>query len=488
MKILDRYLLKTYLITFTSVFVILFFIFILQTVWLFISELAGKDLDLIMVLKFLLFASPKLVPLVLPLTVLLSSIMTFGDLAENYEFAAMKSAGISFQRTLRSLGVFIVLLSLCSFFFANNVIPYAEYKFINFRKNIAQVKPALAIAEGQFSDIGNINIKVDKKSGDKGEILTGVTIHKKSNIGEGAKTVIRSKKGHLISSEDSDLLQLVLMDGYYYEDITPKDYRQREKMPFAKVFFKKYNINIDLSKLNKSEGADDEITNTNSMLKISELRYTVDSLTTDYNKEVVSVADNMYQKLGVTNYYQVDSIKPKKPKTPELTSFLQKRDKLRVLEVASSDAMSSKQNLEMNESTFQSKRKDINSHWHSIFEKFVIAYACIFMFFIGAPLGAIIRKGGLGLPIVFAMLIFITFHFLNTFGKKFAQESGISPFMGAWLSSMVLTPLAIYLTKKAINDNGDVNFDFITEPFRKIYELFTRIVNNNNNNTQEDGH
>jgi lipopolysaccharide export system permease protein len=110
------------------------------------------------------------------------------------------------------------------------------------------------------------------------------------------------------------------------------------------------------------------------------------------------------------------------------------------------------------------------------------------MFFIGAPLGAIIRKGGLGLPIVFAMLIFITFHFLNTFGKKFAQESGISPFMGAWLSSIVLTPLAIYLTKKAINDNGDVNFDFITEPFRRIYEFFTKILNNNNNNTQEDGH
>ncbi|MCL9810045.1 LptF/LptG family permease [Flavobacterium luminosum] len=474
MKILDRYLLKTYLITFISVFVILFFIFILQTVWLFISELAGKDLDLMMVIKFLLFASPKLIPMVLPLTVLLSSIMTFGDLAENYEFAAMKSAGVSFQRTLRPLGVFILLLSLCSFFFANNVIPYAEYKFINFRKNIAQVKPALAIAEGQFSDIGSINIKVDKKSGDKGEFLTGVTIHKKSSLGEGAKTVIRSKKGHLISSEDSDLLQLVLMDGYYYEDITPKNYKDREKMPFAKAFFKKYNINIDLSKLNAKEGEDDEITNTHSMLKISDLKYTVDSLTTDYNKEVISVADNLYQRLGVTNYYQVDSINPKKPKTPELTSFLNNKDKFRVLDVASSDALSSKQNLEMNELNFRAKKKDINSHWYSIYEKFIVAYACIFMFFIGAPLGAIIRKGGLGLPIVFAMLIFISFHFLNTFGKKFSQESGITPFLGACLSSIILTPLAIYLTKVAINDNGGVNFDFITEPFRKISNFFLK--------------
>ena len=475
MKILDRYLLKTYLITFTSVFVILFFIFILQTVWLFISELAGKDLDIIMIFKFLAFASPKLIPMVLPLTVLLSSIMTFGDLAENYEFAAMKSAGVSFQRTLKVLIFFIVGLSLSAFFFANNVIPYAEYKFINFRKNLAQLKPAMAIAEGQFSDVGAFNIKVEKKSGDKGEFLEGVTIHKKSNLGEGAKTVIRSNKGELISAPESRLLQLVLKDGYYYEDITPKDYRDRQKVPFAKVYFKKYNINIDLSKLNTDASMAEEIKNTNTMLKISDLRYSVDSLTTTYNKEVVSFADNNYQRFGINNQYNVDTTKILKTKTPELKGLLKiNSDKAKVLEVAMSDLSSSKQNLEMNELSFQARKKEINNHWYSIFEKFVIAYGCLLMFFIGAPLGAIIRKGGLGLPIVFAMLIFITFHFMNTFAKKMAQESQITPFFGAWLASIFLTPLAIYLTKKAINDNGDVNFDFITEPFRRLIEFIQR--------------
>ncbi|MES2811496.1 MAG: LptF/LptG family permease [Bacteroidota bacterium] len=476
MKILDRYLLKTYLITFTSVFVILFFIFILQTVWLFISELAGKDLDIIMVIKFLAFASPKLVPMVLPLTVLLSSIMTFGDLAENYEFAAMKSAGVSFQRTLKVLMLFIAGLSLSAFLFSNNVIPYAEYKFINFRKNLAQVKPAMAIAEGQFSDVGNINIKVDKKSGEKGEHLTGVTIHKKSNLGEGAKTVIKSKKGELISSEASSLLQLVLIDGYYYEDITPKDYRDRDKVPFVKVYFKKYNINIDLSKLNTGANLNDEIKNTNGMLKISDLRYSVDSLTTSFNKEVSSFADNNFLRFGLNSDYNVDTTKILKPKTPNLKSFLSNEDKAKVLDVALSDLTSSKQNLEMNEKSFESRKKEINNHWLSIYEKFVIAYACLLMFFIGAPLGAIIRKGGLGLPIVFAMLIFIVFHFVNTFGKKVAQQSGITPLMGAILSSIILTPLAIYLTRKAINDNGNVNFDFdfITVPFRKLYEFTQR--------------
>lgn len=474
MKILDRYLLKTYLITFTSVFVILFFIFILQTVWLFISELAGKDLDIFMILKFLAFASPKLVPMVLPLTVLLASIMTFGDLAENYEFAAMKSAGVSFQRTLKILIIFIFGLSICTFFFANNVIPFAEYKFINFRKNLAQVKPAMAIAEGQFSDIGNINIKVDKKSGEKGEHLKGVTIHKKSNLGEGAKTVIKSKRGELISSEDSNLLQLVLLDGYYYEDISPKDYRERQKMPFAKVFFKKYNINIDLSKLNMDAGFEDEIKNTNTMLKISDLQYSLDSLSKTYKKDIKYFSGYTYNRYGLNSDYNVDTTKIAKPKTPELTSILDINGQQKVLEVAYSDATSIKQNFDISEVGFQARQKELNSFEFSIYEKFVIAYGCLLMFFIGAPLGAIIRKGGLGLPIVFAMLIFIFFHFVNTFGKKFAQESGVTPLMGALLSSLILTPLALYLTKKAISDNGDVNFDFITEPFRKIIDFIQR--------------
>ena len=140
MKILDKYILKTFTITFTTVFVILFFIFILQTIWLFIYDLAGRDLDLMLVVKFLLFGMPRIIPLVLPLSVLLASIMTFGNLAENYEFAAMKSAGISLQRALKSLTIFIFFLSILAFVFANNVIPYAEYKFINFRKNIAQCR------------------------------------------------------------------------------------------------------------------------------------------------------------------------------------------------------------------------------------------------------------------------------------------------------------------------------------------------------------
>nr|WP_315214789.1 LptF/LptG family permease [uncultured Flavobacterium sp.] len=501
MKILDRYILKTFLITFTTVFVILFFIFILQTVWLFIAELAGKDLDLPMVVKFLMFSMPRIIPLVLPLSVLLASIMTFGDLSENYELAAMKSAGISLQRALKPLIVFILLLSILAFVFANNVIPFAEYKFVNFRKNIAQAKPALAIAEGQFSDVGYYNIKVNKKSGENGNILTGITIHKKSNIGDGSKTVIKAKNGKLISSKESSILQLVLNDGNYYEDVVPKKYEDRNKMPFVKSSFKKDIINIDLSELNKVDINDESVTNTNTMLNVSELNYTLDSLNKTLKTDIISFSENINQRIGIPketkfqvapqtrakpviikkyNNPVLDSLKKaniqlhkKKKKNPfpkDILSLFDNKQKVEVLKIASSNVTSTTYSIDSSKTELENKQKNINKHLSALYDKFVIAFACFLMFFIGAPLGAIIRKGGLGLPIVFAVLIFITFHFINTFGKRISQESGLTPFMGAWMSSFILTPLAILLTYRATNDIGLINIDVILAPFQKIFK------------------
>ena len=469
MKILDKYLLKSFLITFTTVFVILFFIFVLQVVWLFISELAGKDLDFLLIVKFLLFKMPSIIPLVLPLSVLLSSIMTFGSLAENYEFAAIKSSGISLQRAMRSLTYFIIGLSIVAFFFANNVIPYAEYKFINFRRNIAQVKPAMAIAEGQFSQVGNYNIKVEKKSGENGKYLKGVTIHKLSSLGGGSNTVIKAKKGELVSSENSNILKLVLKDGNYYEDIIPKKFEERNKVPFAKSEFKTYVLNIDLSKLNSSSMEDEQITNTNTMLTIGELRYTLDSLQKSYNKDIISITDNINQRASLgTLGVPATNNEPKLVATKIVDNF-SANDKSQMLRVASSNVDATFFSLESSNYELEDKQKNINQHWIALYDKFVIAFACLLMFFIGAPLGAIIRKGGLGLPIVFAILIFIIFHFINTFGKKVAGQGEISPFLGCWMSSFVLAPLAILLTKTATDDKGfSISFEWINTLYNKI--------------------
>ena len=469
MKILDKYLLKSFISTFATVFVILLLIFILQTVWLFISELAGKDLDFILIIKFLLYKMPSLVPLVLPLSVLLASIMTFGDLSENYEFAAMKSAGISLQRSMRMLTVFILLLSIASFFFANNVIPYAEYKFTNFRKDIAQIKPAMAIAEGQFSDIGTYNIKVDKKSGENGNYLQGITIHKKMNAFDGSKNVIKAKSGLLISSKNSSILKLVLKDGYYYEDIVPEKYEERSKLPFAKSSFQKYIINIDLSKLNSSTETEYQISNTSMMLNINELKYTIDSLNTTVDKTILSFADNIYQKSDIISPNTIKN-NPKTILKNDLLSNYPIADQAQSLNLASSNLTSRTYYIDTVNNDMGFVQKYINSYWIALYDKFVIAFACLLMFFIGAPLGAIIRKGGLGLPIVFAVTIFIIFHFINTFGKKVAGENGIPPFLGCWLASFILTPFAILLTYRATNDIGLFNIDSIIAPFQKLFK------------------
>ena len=470
MKILDKYLLKSFLTTFASVFVILFFIFVLQVVWLFISELAGKDLDIFMIIKFLLFKMPSVIPLVLPLSVVLASIMTFGGFAENYEFAAMKSAGISLKRAMRSLTLFIVILSIITFLFANNVIPYAEYKFVNFRRNIAQVKPAMAIAEGQFSDVGAYNIKVEKKSGKNGKYLSQVTIHKKSVLGSGSNTVIKAKKGELVSSENSNVLKLVLNDGNYYEDIIPTKYEDRNKLPFAKSEFKRYVINIDLSKLNNTDMNDEQITNTNTMLTVGELKYTLDSLQKNYKKDQISISENINQR-AISNYTgnTTNSASPTLNVNNVLQGFSE-TSKTQMIRVASSNVDGTMFSLESSRFEMEEKQKNINLHWIALYDKFVIALSCFLMFFIGAPLGAIIRKGGLGLPIVFAILIFIIFHFINTFGKKVAQEGGISPFLGCWMSTMVLAPLAIILTKRATDDQGfSINFDWLTNIYNRMF-------------------
>lgn len=476
------------MITFTSVFVILFFIFILQGIWLFISDLAGKDLDTFTIVKFLSFYAPTVVPLVLPLSILLAGIMTFGSLAENYEFAAMKSSGISLQRAMKTLSLAILLLSFVTFFFANNVIPESQFRFLNLRNDIVRLKPAMAIAKGQFNTIGNINIKVDDKSGNNGQFLTNVTMHiKNSKTNSGANTVIKAKRGILKNNTQPNILQLELLDGNYYENVVPKDFNERKKVPFVKSSFQKYIVNIDLSKLNKTnENADENIT-TEKMLNIGQLDYAIDSLQKKYNQEVLSYSDNAVvrynnilndkKKLVAleanSKYLLADTLikKQKITEQPHLLDYaITKTAKRKVLELAKNNINSTLSTINMAQNDLEYKQKNINSHWIVYHEKFMIAYACLLMFFIGAPLGAIIRKGGLGLPMVFAVIIFIAFHFMNVFGRKLAEENAVHPAFGVWLSSIVLTPLAIWLTYNATNDiDISFNFDWLMNFFKKIF-------------------
>jgi len=471
LKILDRYILITFLRTFFSVFIIFMFIFVLQGVWLYISELAGKDLDVSVTTKFILFYMPKLIPLVVPLTILLSSIMVFGNFAENYEFAAMKSTGISLQRAMRSLSVFIVALGIGCFFFANNVIPWGEYNFYNLRRNIAKVKPALAIAEGQFNAIGNINIKVDKKSGDRGQFLEGVIIHEKSRSGlNGNYKVIASEKGELKSSTDSNVLQLELIHGNYYEEIVDKDIRKNVDKPHARSYFDSYIINVDLEILSNKDLDDKNYTDRYNMLNVQQLNKAIDTLEEKKNNDFVKLSSTLYNR---TTYAALNlNIKSQKKDTlftGEILDLFKINKKAQIINLALNSANTTQQILDSNTKTFEIKEVFLNKHIIALHDKFVLAIACIILFFVGAPLGALIRKGGLGLPMVVAIVLFLTYHFFGIFAKNSAEKGSFSPIIGSWLSTIVMLPLSIYLTRSATNDKGVLQFDIILVPLKRLF-------------------
>ena len=470
MKILDRYILTSFLKTFFSVFIILMFIFVLQTIWLYIGELAGKDLDAGVIMKFLLYFSPKLVPLVLPLTILLTSIMTFGSFAENYEFAAMKSSGISLGRAMRSLTVFIVFVSLTAFFFANNVIPAAEFKSINLRKNIAQLKPAMAISEGIFNDIGTFNIKVEEKTGENDQFLKDVIIHQKQESG-GNTTVIKAREGELVGSTDSDVLSLILKKGNYYEEITPSDFQKRKNKPFMKTYFDDYIINIDLSDFNNVDLEDETYNSTHGMLKISELDESIDSFSVSYNSKMATFKKEMFSRTGLKNLQL--NVKPKDTSVifeDNILSQFDTYDGSQIANLALGTVNSAIAHLGMKKQEFKNSIKQINKFEIALHEKYALGVACIVLFFVGAPLGAIIRKGGMGLPIVVAILLFLTYHFIGIFAKNSAENGTVSPFIATWLSTLIMLPLGIYLTYRATTDQGLFVFDNILEPFKKLFK------------------
>ncbi|MDO5971031.1 LptF/LptG family permease [Flavivirga aquimarina] len=475
MKILDRYILTTYLKTFISVFIILMLIFILQTIWLYIKELAGKDLDIIVIVKFLVYFMPKLIPLVLPLTILLASIMVFGAFAENYEFAAMKSTGISLQRAMSGLSIFIVTLGIITFFFSNNVIPWAELNSYNLRRNIAKLKPAMLLAEGQFNEVGTYNIKFDDKHGDNDQYLTDITIHIKGKDGKKNATTIKSKTGELASEKNSNVLKLILFDGNYYTDLTPKKIKARNKKPFAKSTFEKYIINIDLSKLNNVDFDEKSQTDKYNMLDIIGLNKTIDSLTAKAESDYQILSTNLFKRSGVSKKISTkkdnDSIY-----TGNLLDIFSLTQKSELVDLAKKSITSAKQIIASKEITRKNSKIGLNKHIISLHEKFALAFACIILFFVGAPLGALIRKGGIGLPMVIAILLFLTYHFIGIFATNSAKSGNLSPILASWFSTLTMLPLGIFLTKRATADRGLFESEGILKPLKKLFGIKTKEV------------
>lgn len=476
MKILDKYILKTFLRPFVAAFLIVLFVLVMQILWQIFENIAGKGIGMVFILKFLYYTTLTVVPQALPIAVLLSSIMALGSLGENYEFAAAKSAGISLQRLVRPLILLAFLLSAINFVFLNNIFPHAILKQRNLYFNIKKKKPALALVAGSFnSDLESYQIKFDEKYGEEENLLKKVLIYDLTGR-HGNTKVITAERGKIISEEGSRYMTFILYDGFYYVDHTSasKTQAKKKRMPASEAIFKEYEFNIDISKIggNDDLGAE-KIKNSYNMRTLNQLSDTIPDLKRAYNEMLSSRANTISTIAnGKMLYAYKDSVKLKNIDSLNILNNFDLQNKISVLSAASTKMNSALTNVGNNIKTIKWKRKMLNFFDSEFYGRIALSFSCLILFFIGAPLGSIIRKGGFGLPMILAISIYVIYFFVNTMGKNLAEESSITSLLGAWISTLTLFPLGILLTKRATNDKGIFNINTITQPIIIFFNKF----------------
>lgn len=470
MKILDRYILKSFLVPFFATFLIILFVLVMQTLWLAFESIAGKGIGLFFIFKFLYYTALVVSSQALPIAVLLSSIMALGNMSENYEFAAAKSASISLMRLMRPLIILTLLISVLNFLSLNYVFPYATLKQKNLTNNIKKKTPALALISGSFnSEIPNYQIKFDEKYGEEQNLLKKVLIYDLSSK-KGNKKIITAERGKIISEEGSKYMTLVLFDGYYHEEHIPKrrNINSMKKMPASNATFEEYTFNIDISKFTDSDLDETKYTKSYNMLSLGQLKDTIPEMKLSYDEYLTSKSKSIYIKINAKELYkQNDSLSLVKFK-PEVLNNFNLSGKISVLNAAINNVKNSNKNIKIDKKSIQWKRKILNLYDIEFHNRIAISLSCLILFFIGGPLGSIIRKGGFGLPMILAIIIYVIYFFVNTFGRKLAEESSLSAFIGSWVSSIIMIPFAYFLTRRASKGMGLFNIDVFLHPLTKF--------------------
>lgn len=453
-KKLDQYIIKTFFGPFLFIFSVLFFIFMVNIVWIQLSQFTGKGLSTWEIFKFLFYLSVSVVKLVLPLTILLASIMTFGDFGERYELAAMKSAGISLTRVMMPLFATVSLLSLMLFFFSNNIIPDFQKKAKNMMYNIASSKPAINFTAGQFiNSLPGASVKFDKIEGENGEHLDGVFIHKDANSFEDQRTII-AKKGEFVPAKNNNYLKLVLYNGYIFEDnIQDKDYMDRLRQPGQAVKFDSLIQHFDVSDVINKAIEEEKITDDYQFQTFNEIKKTVKKVKKDNTVSLNNISNEM---VTTTNNFVSYLDKTKTHKKPVEAFQLEKLKpdlKLKVL----SDAYHKIEAEIAENKVKEGELTEMIKYFNKVimYQQRIIAYSvtCIIFFLIGASLGSIIRKGGVGLPVIISICIFILFNTLNLTVENLTWKGSMNPYVAAWLPNAVLFPFGIWLTYKALTDS-----------------------------------
>jgi lipopolysaccharide export system permease protein len=476
MKILDKYILKSFLRPFVAAFLIVVFVLVMQALWQTFENIAGKGISLPFIFKFLYYTTLIIIPQALPIGVLLSSIMALGNFGENYEFAAAKSAGVSLQRLVRPLVFLAIFLSGINFLFLNNIFPYAVLKQQNLYLNIKKKKPAMALVAGSFNaDIPNFQIKFDEKYGEEENLLKNVLIYDLSSK-KGNQKVITSKTGKIISEEGSRYMTLVLYDGYYYEEHLKSkgSLKKKKKMPASNATFDEYEFNIDISSIVGDDSLNDEnLTKRQNMLSLKQLSDTIPDLKSKYDETIGLRAKNIFISTSANQLYQYpDSIKKENIKLRVLDNF-EIQEQINIINTSVSKTNRVLSSITNNMTVIKWQRKNLNFFDTEYYNRIAFSLSCLLLFFIGAPLGSIIRKGGFGLPMILAICVYVIYFFANTFGKNLAEESSISAFLGGWISAFIMIPVAILLTRRATRDKGLFNIDAILQPIINIFKKFT---------------
>ncbi len=483
MKIFDKYILKSFLQPFLATFFVVLFVLVMQALWLAFDEIAGKGIDIFFILKFLGYLALILTPTALPIGILLSSIMALGTLAENYEFAAIKSAGISLKRVIRPLVILVILLSGLNFVFLNNIYPWATLKQKNLYLNMKKKKPALALVPGAFNtEIPGFSIKFDEKYGEEENLLKNVQIAD-LNAGKGKIKVITAEKGTISTEEGSKYMTLTLENGNYYEEhvingMMPND---RAKMPASKASFKTYTINIDISSFSDDDSMDDEVVKEHhGMLSIVQLDSISKKNKIEYDTYTQTRANIFYDAVNAKKLHKYpDSLANRKLK-PEILENFNLRNKTMVLNESIQMLNRTIDRNKYQIKSFKDQRKILNLYDFEFSYRISFSLACLVLFFIGAPLGSIIRKGGFGLPMIMAITIFVIYFFISQLGRNLSEESAISALLGSWLSTLILLPFGILLTRRATKGMGIFNIDAIFNKAQKIFNKLTYQRKNTN--------
>lgn len=474
LKKLDRLVIRAFIGPFAATFFITLLVLVMQFFWLYIDDFVGKGLGPAVIAEFILYQSAVLVPLALPLSVLLSSLMTFGNLGESFELVAIKSAGISLLRFMRPLFWISALISGIAFLFSNYVIPVANLKSRTLLADIIYAKPAFDLKEGVFYDkINGYAIKIGKKESDS--LIRDVVIYEQGNVLQDNFLVAES--GIMRVTGNKRILEFRLQNGWRYQE--RGNLYEQGNTEYVRIGFKEFNKQFDLSSLGFTNRTADSVNKNNErMYSLRQLEIAIDSLRKDNEQHRARYEEDMYRSLTFASLYDSvgkrynDSLGIAISGLPARDTWLPDSAKEAVNSLAKNSAVTIKVGAEAMIAAMREKERIYRKHmieWH---RKIVLSLACLVLFLVGAPLGSIIRKGGLGTPLIFAILFFMVYYFTSTTGEKMAKEDTITPLAGMWLATAVLLPIGAFLTYKALNDAPLMNREFYDRLRRKWKWVF----------------